>query len=94
MAEPSDRYPEPWYGLDRLRRSHDLGFDPGRGEEQVDDCPSDVFTCEREPDGRQAPRDVLFDRGDDTPTAPLEVADESLGVADRRRRAPRDRRRA
>ncbi len=37
MAEPSDRYPEPWYDLDRLRRSHDLGFDPGRGEEQIDE---------------------------------------------------------
>lgn len=81
MAEPGDRYPEPWYGLDRLRRGHDLGFDPGRGEEQVDDCPSDIFTGEREPDGRQASHGVLFDRRDDAPGAPLEVADESLGVA-------------
>jgi len=81
MAEPSDRHFEARYGLDRVRRGHDLGLDPGRGEEQVDDCPSDIFTCEREPDGRQAFRGVLFDRRDDTPTAPLEVADESLGVA-------------
>ena len=29
----------------------------------VDDRPSDILTCEREPDGRQASRDVLFDRG-------------------------------
>jgi len=32
MAESSDRYTKAWYGLDRLRRGHDLGFDPGRGE--------------------------------------------------------------
>ena len=81
MAEPSDRHFEARHGLDRVRRGYDLGLDSGRGEEQIDDRPADVLTRGREPDGRQASRDVLFDGRDDAPAAPLEVADERLGVA-------------
>ena len=81
MAEPSDRHPEARDGLDRLRRGHDLGFDPGRGEKQVDNRPADIRTGGREPDGRQAPGDVLFDRRDDSPVVPMERVNERLGVA-------------
>jgi len=75
-----DRQSETRYGLDGLRRGHDLGFDPRGGKEQVDDDSADVFSRRREPDGRQASDRVLLDRRDDAPTPPLEIADESLGV--------------
>ncbi len=75
-----DRQSEARYGLDGLRRGHDLGFDPRGGKEQVDDDSADVFSRRREPDGRQASDGVLLDRRDDAPTPPLEIADESLGV--------------
>jgi hypothetical protein len=54
MAEPRDRDSEARYCFDVVGRSHDLGFDPGRGEEQVNDRPADVLASERQPDGRQA----------------------------------------
>ena len=80
VAEPHNRHREAWYCLDPVGRSHDLGLDAGRGEEQVDDRPADVLAGERQPDGRQASRDGLLDRCDDLPPARLEVADERLGV--------------
>lgn len=81
MIASSDWDTEARNCLDRLRRGHDLGLDSGRSEEQVDDRAVGVLACEREPDGRQALRDVLFDRGDDTPATCLEIADETLSVA-------------
>lgn len=80
MAEPSDRHTEAQYGLDGLRRRHDLRLDPGRREEQVNDRAPDVVAREREPDGGQTSRGVLLDRRNDAPIAPLEVTDERLGV--------------
>src|SRR5256884_3206812 len=73
-----DRQSEARYGLDGLRPGHDLRFDPRGGKEQVDDDSADDFSRRREPAGRQASHGVLLDRRDDAPTAPPEIADESL----------------
>jgi len=80
VTEAGDRQSKARYGLDCLRLGYDLGFDPRRGKEQVDDDPAGLFSRRREPDGRHASDGVLLDRRDDAPTPPLEVADESLGV--------------
>lgn len=80
VAEACDCYGEAWHGVDHVRVRHDLGFDAGRGEEEVDDRSPDILTIDGEPGRRQGSRRILLERSDNAPTAGLETAYKSLGI--------------
>jgi hypothetical protein len=60
MTEARDRHGEAWEHVDTIGRGDDLGLDPRRGEEQVDDASRGVVP-RRQSHGRQAPGGVLLD---------------------------------
>jgi hypothetical protein len=63
VAEARDGNAEAGNDLDRVCRRHDLGLDPGGGEQQIDDRATDVLASDGKPDCRQPAGGVLLDRG-------------------------------
>ncbi len=81
MAGPRDGQLQLGENFQELRGRGDLGFDPGRCEQKIQNNPLGVFAGREKPDRRQTSCRLLLDSREDAIPSPLKPSDERLGLS-------------